>query len=73
MSPSRGPSLRLQLPPLADRPRRFNSGAGDLKENFVYGRHGMEESKTTQPLPPSLRRRQAEVDEFHASVGDCGL
>ncbi|ORY92689.1 hypothetical protein BCR35DRAFT_349034 [Leucosporidium creatinivorum] len=44
-----------------------SKGAGDLKENFVYGRHGMEESKTSQPLPPSLKRNQAEVDVFHAS------
>ncbi|BGP39938.1 hypothetical protein JCM10450v2_003917 [Rhodotorula kratochvilovae] len=42
-------------------------GAGDLKENFTYGRHPEHIPSTRQPLPPVLAAHRAELDAFHGA------
>ncbi|GAA5846105.1 hypothetical protein JCM9279_004787 [Rhodotorula babjevae] len=47
-----------------------SAGAGDLKENFTYGRHPEHLAETRQPLPPSLRAHRDELDDFHGACWD---
>ncbi|GAA5826852.1 hypothetical protein JCM3770_004849 [Rhodotorula araucariae] len=48
-------------------------GAGDLKENFTYGRHPEHVAGTRQPLPPVLATHRRELDAFHAACWDLTL
>ncbi|KAM0750482.1 Clavaminate synthase-like protein [Meredithblackwellia eburnea MCA 4105] len=45
-----------------------SKGAGDLKENFAFGRFNPPHTETQQRLPPVLQKHREELLKFHA---DC--